>query len=79
VHMNRDGRLDTETSPIIGWTAAELDDIRALGIEITETSRSGAFSRVHAIYYDRETGTWFGMAEPDWEGSARGPARRPGG
>ncbi len=79
VHMNRDGRLDTETSPIIGWTSAELDDIRALGIEITETPRSGAFSRVHAIYYDRETGTWFGMAEPDWEGSARGPARRPGG
>ena len=73
VHMNRDGRLDTETSPIIGWTQAQLDDIRALGIEITETPRAGAFSRVHAIQYDGDTGTWYGVADPDWEGSARGP------
>ena len=79
VHMNRDGRLDTETSPVIGWTPAQLNDIRALGIEITETARSGAFSRVHAVQYDRETGTWYGVADPDWEGSARGPARRQGG
>ena len=76
VHMNRDGRLDAETSPVIGWTPAQLDDIRALGIEVTETARAGAFSRVHAVHYDRETGTWYGVADPDWEGSARGPARR---
>ena len=78
VHMNQDGRLDTETSPVIGWTPAQLNDIRALGIEIIETRRSGAFSRVHALQYDRETGMWYGAADPDWEGSARGPVERAG-
>ncbi len=78
VHMNRDGRLDAETSPVIGWTSAQLDDIRALGIEVTETARLGAFSRVHAVHYDRESGTWYGVADPDWEGSARGPVRGAG-
>jgi gamma-glutamyltranspeptidase/glutathione hydrolase len=73
VHMNRDGSLDAETSPIIGWTPDELSDMRALGIDVTETSRAGAFSRVHAIQYDPDTGTWYGVADPDWEGSARGP------
>jgi len=73
VHMNRDGSLDAETSPIIGWTPDELSDMRALGIDVTETRRAGAFSRVHAIQYDPGTGTWYGVADPDWEGSARGP------
>ena len=77
VHMNRDGSLDAETSPIIGWTPDELTDMRALGIEVTETPRAGAFSRVHAIQYDPGTGTWYGVADPDWEGSARGPMQMP--
>jgi gamma-glutamyltranspeptidase/glutathione hydrolase len=77
VHMNRDGRLDAETSPIIGWTPDELGDMRALGIEVTETARAGAFSRVHAIQYDPEIGIWHGVADPDWEGSARGPMQMP--
>jgi len=78
VHMNRDGRLDAETSPDIGWTPDQLDDMRALGIELTENNRVGSFSRVHAIQYDPATGTWYGAADPDWEGSARGPIRSPG-
>jgi gamma-glutamyltranspeptidase/glutathione hydrolase len=73
VHMNGDGSLDTETSPDVGWTPDQLADMRALGLELSETSRSGAFSRVHAIQFDAGTGTWYGMADPDWEGSARGP------
>ena len=51
--------------------------MRALGIEVTETPRAGAFSRVHAIQYDPATGTWYGVADPDWEGSARGPMQMP--
>jgi len=77
VHMNRDGSLDAETSPVIGATPDELGDMRALGIEVTETPRAGAFSRVHAIQYDPATGTWYGVADPDWEGSARGPMQMP--
>ena len=65
---------NAETSPDIGWTAAEIAQMRALGIEINETPRSGAFGRVHGIQYDPETGTWIGAADPDWEGSARGPS-----
>ena len=77
VHMNNDGTLDAETSPIIGWTPDELGDMRALGIDVTETAAAGAFSRVHAIQFDPETGIWSGVADPDWEGSARGPIRMP--
>jgi gamma-glutamyltranspeptidase/glutathione hydrolase len=75
VHMNGNGSLDTETSPDIGWTPAELEDIRALGIDVVETSRPGAFSRVHAVLYDAKTRTWYGAADPDWDGTARGPRR----
>jgi gamma-glutamyltranspeptidase/glutathione hydrolase len=79
VHMDRDGTLDVETSPVIGWTEGDLAGMRALGLGLRETARAGAFSRVHAVLYDPEAGVWHGMADPDWEGSARGPMRRPGG
>jgi len=49
--------------------------MRALGLEIREVPRSGAFGRVHGLQYDPETGLWIGAADPDWEGSARGPGR----
>ena len=64
-----------ETSPDIGWTAYELEEMRALGLQVEEQPRSGAFGRVHGIQFDPETGTWIGAADPDWEGSARGPVR----
>lgn len=66
--------LNAETSPMIGWTDAELEEMRALGLEINEVERSGAFGRVHGIQRDPATGTWIGAADPDWEGVARGPA-----
>ncbi len=66
-----------ETSPGIGWTADELDNMRALGLEVIEQERSGAFGRVHGIQYDPSTNTWIGAADPDWEGAARGPLRLP--
>lgn len=70
------GPFNAETSPGIGWTEAEMAEMRALGIEIMAQPRSGAFGRVHGIQYDPETGTWIGAADPDWEGSARGPVTR---
>ena len=48
--------------------------MRNLGIEVTETTRTGAFGRVHGIQFDPATRTWTGAADPDWEGTARGPA-----
>jgi len=69
----RGGAFSAETSADIGWTPAQLDEMRALGVEITATPRSGAFGRVHGIQYDPATRTWIGAADPDWEGSARGP------
>lgn len=69
------GALRAETSPGIGWTQRELAEMRALGLEVEEVSRSGAFGRVHGIQLDRGTGTWIGAADPDWEGVARGPGR----
>ncbi len=65
--------LNAETSPGIGWTSAELDEMRGLGLEINAVERDGAFGRVHGIQYDPATGTWIGAADPDWEGTARGP------
>ena len=75
------GTLDAETSPGIGWTPAEVAEMRALGLEVNEDPGVGEFSRVHAIQYDAATNTWIGGADPDWEGSAQAPnrLRQPGG
>lgn len=67
------GALRAETSPGIGWTDLELAEMRAMGFEVEEVSRSGAFGRVHGIQRDPGTGIWIGGADPDWEGVARGP------
>ena len=69
------GGYEAETSPDIGWTAEELSEMRALGIQVEESGGSGNFGRVHGVQYDPETGTWIGAADPDWEGTARGPVR----
>lgn len=70
------GGFNAETSPGIGWSDAEIAEMRALGLDVADQPRSGAFGRVHGIQFDPETRTWIGAADPDWEGSARGPAGR---
>lgn len=74
VHMD-DDVLEAETSPDIGWLDEQLADIRAMGLVVREVPGAGAFSRVHAVHYDAATGIWFGAADPDREGTARGPRR----
>lgn len=71
--VGRGEGLNAETTPGIGWTEEELAQMRALGLEVTEVERSGAFGRVHGIQYDAAAGIWIGGADPDWEGVARGP------
>ena len=70
----RGGGYSAETSPGIGWTTPELEEMRDRGIEGAETARTGAVGRVHGIQFDPATRTWTGAADPDWEGTARGPA-----
>lgn len=70
------GGLNAETSPGIGWTAAEIAEMEALGLDIDAQPRIGAFGRIHGIQYDPDTGTFIGAADPDWEGTARGPIAR---
>jgi gamma-glutamyltranspeptidase/glutathione hydrolase len=67
------GGYTAETSADIGWTEEELEEMRGLGLEIVEEPRSGSFGRVHGLQYEPATRTWTGAADPDWEGSARGP------
>jgi gamma-glutamyltranspeptidase/glutathione hydrolase len=76
VTAGRGGTLSAETSPYVGWTPEEVAVMRGLGFEVSEVDRSGSFGRVHGIQFDPATGTWMGAADPDWEGSARGPATR---
>lgn len=75
------GTLEAETSPGTGWTAAEVSEMEALGLEVRSNPGVGSFARVHAVQFDPGSGTWIGGADPDWEGSAQGPnrMRRPGG
>jgi gamma-glutamyltranspeptidase/glutathione hydrolase len=76
VHLGFGGAdMDMETSRGIGWDEEQLAAVRALGLTVTSTERAGAFGRVHGIQIDPETGTMLGAADPDWEGSARGPRR----
>ncbi|MDE3003622.1 MAG: gamma-glutamyltransferase [Gemmatimonadota bacterium] len=67
------GGLNAETSPGIGWTEEEIAQMEALGLDINEQPRTGAFGRIHGIQYDPDTRTFIGGADPDWEGTARGP------
>ncbi len=67
------GGFNAETSPGIGWTSNEIAQMEALGLDVTPQPRTGAFGRIHGIQYDPATGTFIGAADPDWEGTARGP------
>jgi len=64
--------LAMETLSDRGWTAQQVEAVRAMGFEVTETPRAGAFGRVQAIRYDRETGMWIGVSDPGSEGTALG-------
>lgn len=73
------GPLSMETHEGPGWTAFLVDQVRALGIEVREVNRTGAFGRIHGIRYFSGSGQWEGVADPDWEGTALGVRHRPRG
>jgi gamma-glutamyltranspeptidase/glutathione hydrolase len=75
--MARVSRLSIEAAPGDGWSDAELEVFQGLGFDVEPSRRRGAFGRIHAIAYDAAAGTWIGVADPDWEGSAEGATRSP--
>ena len=70
------GGVSMETHVGAGWHADVVEGVRALGLEIREVARTGAFGRIHGIHYNAVTGQWEGVADPDWEGTALGARRR---
>lgn len=67
-------KFSAEFTPMNGWTASDSLTWSNAGFEVTQIKRYGAFSRVHALARDPKTNTWTGMADLDWEGSAKGPS-----
>ncbi len=55
------------------WTKEHLNQFEGWGFPVKAIDRQGSFGRVHAIYYNVETNTWQGVADPDWEGTAGAP------
>jgi gamma-glutamyltranspeptidase/glutathione hydrolase len=73
------GGYSMETHAGAGWTLDLVESVRAMGLEIREVSRESAFGRLHGIRFDAHTGTWEGVADPDWQGTALGARQRGGG
>lgn len=56
----------------INWNAEDMAFLTSMGFELDEQDQKARFGRVHAVMFDSETGTWYGAADPDWEGTSRG-------
>ncbi|MEH6583778.1 MAG: gamma-glutamyltransferase [Halioglobus sp.] len=59
-----------EATPLNGWSPEEQAELEAMGIKVKTLERYSLFGRVHALSFDKQTGLWTGVADPDWEGSA---------
>lgn len=68
--------VSLEVSTGMGFDAPALAALRAMGVEVGEVARAGAFGRIHAVRWHPETGEWEGAADPDWEGVAAAPEGR---
>ena len=56
-----------------GWSGADSAYFAQLGHEVSVQRRPGSFGRVHAVIKNETNGSWTGVADPDWEGSAASP------
>ena len=72
VAADRTGGLVLETHEGAGYTPELAEVVRALGLEVRENPRVGAFGRIQGLRYHPATGHWEGVADPDWGGSALG-------
>jgi gamma-glutamyltranspeptidase/glutathione hydrolase len=73
IHPEGDSVL-VEVGPGRSWQPADLDALRAAGLDIGTRSSGPYFGRIHGIFLDLATGELTGVADPRWDGSAAGPA-----
>ncbi|HEX6307541.1 MAG TPA: gamma-glutamyltransferase [Longimicrobiales bacterium] len=76
-------RIDLEQRAHSAWTDAQLDSLRAFGLDVRARDDAAWFARINAIAYDRATGEWAGTPDPRGHGAAvvpeeaaAAPARR---
>lgn len=74
VHAS-DSSMLVETHLGTSWTRDDIAQFKTWGLPVKEIDRPASFGRVHGIYYDAKTKTWYGAADPDWEGTAGAPAK----
>jgi gamma-glutamyltranspeptidase/glutathione hydrolase len=67
--------LSMESSESMGWTEQQVEEIRAMGFNVTTSPYVGSFGRVQGIFFDAETREWLGASDPDGEGIALGRGR----
>lgn len=65
--------LLVETHEGSSWTTDDINQFKSWGLPTKEIDQQGSFGRVHAIYYNEKSKTWYGVADPDWEGTAGAP------
>jgi len=75
------GRVHASDSMLVethlgsSWTKEDISQFSAWGLPVKAVDRQGSFGRVHAIFFDQQSKTWTGVADPDWEGTAGAPKR----
>ncbi|MBX2941988.1 MAG: gamma-glutamyltransferase [Cyclobacteriaceae bacterium] len=80
-HAIAAGRVHASDSMLVethlgsSWTRDDIAQFKAWGLPVKEINKQGSFGRVHGIYFDVSTKTWYGAADPDWEGTAVPPAK----
>jgi gamma-glutamyltranspeptidase/glutathione hydrolase len=74
VFMGFDGTLEMETSGPVGWTEAQMERVREMGLTVSGSPAPVSFALVQALALDPETGIWTAVSEPDGEGMAAGMA-----
>jgi gamma-glutamyltranspeptidase / glutathione hydrolase len=65
--------VEVEAGTGMGFDAALVQRLQAMGYTVEVTEREGAFGRVHAVRWHDDPGVWEAAADPDWEGAAAVP------
>jgi formylglycine-generating enzyme required for sulfatase activity len=72
-HPDSDTAIIFENHSGASWPSATRNAVRDLGFQISTSSSTAFFGRVHAIYHDRENGEFVGAADPRRSGTSTGP------
>ena len=72
VHPSDEG-INIEFTGQNGFNLADSSYFSSMGHEVSVTRGKARFGRIHAVMKDPDGNGWFGVADPDWEGSAGSP------